>query len=66
MLQVERAVLTGDVNGAGDEAVSSELPGLSHIYNYRFPPNQELLQLLITHDCARWRWTECAEQQLCV
>ncbi len=55
--------LTRNVNCPGDEAVLSELPGLSDVYNYRFSPSQELLQLVVAHICARRCWAEPAEQQ---
>lgn len=58
-----RARLTGDINCPGDEAVLSELPRLSDVYDHSFATGQELLQLLISHICVRWRWAESATQE---
>lgn len=60
-----RETLTGHVDGARDEAVLSELPGLSDIYDCGCSASQKLLQLLVCHICALWRCTEPADLQQC-
>lgn len=57
--------LTGHVDGARDESVFSELPGLSDIYDCGCSASQKLLQLLVCHICALWRCTEPADLQQC-